>query len=252
VHCASAPIDASLADLLSVNYSFLRLLRDAVLKSMLAKQDGRFVLIGSRAVDSLPAGWDNYIAAKAAAQIVVNGIAKHFGHLGVLAGTLAPSYVESPFSDGWRPAGEAGILPEFVAENVLRMLEEELPAYRILDAAGIRDQAGDAAAIVERVPSSQAILHRSSEPETSGRRAEGFAELDKVVRQTLELPQDSDLSTAGLGVTPSWDSLRHIQLIVAIEQELGLSFTSQEISRLMTYSDLTRICEQKLTEAGVR
>jgi acyl carrier protein len=89
------------------------------------------------------------------------------------------------------------------------------------------------------------MLTNKSGNQDAGRVDDGVAELDKIIRRTFRLSQDYDLSSAGLGRTPSWDSLGHLQLIVAIEQGLGVSFTSEEIHRLMMYSDLRRIYELK-------
>jgi short-subunit dehydrogenase/acyl dehydratase len=252
VHCASAPIDATIGELVSTNFCAFQFLRDAVLGSMLRKQEGKFILVGSQAVDFLNPKWANYAAAKMAAETVVRGIAKHYGHIGIQAGTLAPSFVESSFSDGWRPSSEPAVLPEYVAEHIIRMLEGDALSYRNLDAGGVRDresvrhQSVDLSSLAPSPTAASEFLAYQK----NGSKDNGIAALDDVVRRTLKLPGDSDLSHAGLGLTPTWDSLAHIQLIVAIEQELGLSFTSQEIDHLLRYPDLRNTCEQKLRVTG--
>jgi len=49
---------------------------------------------------------------------------------------------------------------------------------------------------------------------------------------------------------PGWDSLAHINLIIAIEQDLGVRFSTAEISRLkdsgQTVGDLVRLVRAKL------
>ena len=43
-----------------------------------------------------------------------------------------------------------------------------------------------------------------------------------------------------------WDSLSHIQLIVAIEKKFGIKFTSQEIANWRTVNDTINSIESKL------
>lgn len=45
---------------------------------------------------------------------------------------------------------------------------------------------------------------------------------------------------------PQWDSLAHVQLLVMIEQSLGVRFTTSEISQLQKFGDLVALVEQKL------
>ena len=43
-----------------------------------------------------------------------------------------------------------------------------------------------------------------------------------------------------------WDSLSHIRLIVAVEQEFDVSFTSSEISKLENVGQFAALIQQKL------
>ena len=45
---------------------------------------------------------------------------------------------------------------------------------------------------------------------------------------------------------PEWDSLGHIRLIVAIEQEFAIKFTTSEISDLANVGELVAVIDQKL------
>lgn len=40
---------------------------------------------------------------------------------------------------------------------------------------------------------------------------------------------------------PAWDSLSHITLVVALEQELGICFTTAEIERMTKVAEICRI-----------
>ena len=53
------------------------------------------------------------------------------------------------------------------------------------------------------------------------------------------------LTGAGLGVTPAWDSLRHIELLLLVEEALGTPFTAEEIDSTHRYDDLVRLVARK-------
>ena len=44
---------------------------------------------------------------------------------------------------------------------------------------------------------------------------------------------------------PQWDSLRHISLVLAIEEEFGLQFTSAEFGRLYRVGEILDIVENR-------
>jgi len=46
--------------------------------------------------------------------------------------------------------------------------------------------------------------------------------------------------------TASWDSLSHINLIVALEQEFQVSFDVSEIESMLGYSDILETLERKI------
>ncbi len=43
-----------------------------------------------------------------------------------------------------------------------------------------------------------------------------------------------------------WDSLKHINLVTAVEEEFGIEFTDDEISEMVTYKFVRDACRQKL------
>jgi acyl carrier protein len=72
------------------------------------------------------------------------------------------------------------------------------------------------------------------------------SEISSIVRKKLGVPADFDLTQAGLGTISSWDSLRHIELILELEMRLGVHFTSSEIESCRTYAQLEKLCLDKL------
>lgn len=61
-------------------------------------------------------------------------------------------------------------------------------------------------------------------------REEIFSKLNEIFEDVLDLDETPNLTAATRAVDiEEWDSLNHIQLIVAIEKAFGIKFTSQEI-----------------------
>lgn len=51
---------------------------------------------------------------------------------------------------------------------------------------------------------------------------------------------------------PKWDSLTHISLILALEEEFGIEFSSEEIVSMSRVGDLFSVLEAKeVTDGGV-
>lgn len=72
--------------------------------------------------------------------------------------------------------------------------------------------------------------------------------LRDIVADTLEISPDEvvpDLSSASV---ESWDSFRHLQLMLAIESEFGMQFDPQQIPELTTVAKIEAALEQR----GVR
>lgn len=46
----------------------------------------------------------------------------------------------------------------------------------------------------------------------------------------------------------AWDSMNHLNLIVELEMELGISFEPEEIARMVSYQDVLQIVSAKSNE----
>ena len=70
-------------------------------------------------------------------------------------------------------------------------------------------------------------------------------QVKQVMADILAIDANSiDGSTTKDG-TASWDSLNHINLIVALEQEFNVSFEVSEIESMMSFSDILETLERK-------
>lgn len=45
---------------------------------------------------------------------------------------------------------------------------------------------------------------------------------------------------------PGWDSMKHIEIIIAIEQKYGVRFSSRQVEGLRSVGDLVAVLGQKL------
>lgn len=61
-----------------------------------------------------------------------------------------------------------------------------------------------------------------------------------VVAEVLEVDPGDVTDAAGPQTLPTWTSLRHLQLIVTLEEIFGISFTYREIRDLRTIGDVRR------------
>lgn len=62
-----------------------------------------------------------------------------------------------------------------------------------------------------------------------------------VVASVLEIDPGEITDDANQETLPSWTSLRHLQLIVALEEVYGLSFVYREIRRLTSVGQLREL-----------
>ena len=69
----------------------------------------------------------------------------------------------------------------------------------------------------------------------------------KVVSQIMNVPVGQLNENSSPDTIERWDSLQHMNLVLALEQEFGVSFSDQEIIEMM---NVALICET-LKEKGI-
>ena len=71
-------------------------------------------------------------------------------------------------------------------------------------------------------------------------------ELKKVILSELDL-DDFDLQDETMAPeVPGWDSLNHVNIIVAVEKKFSVKFKSYEVLRLKNVGDLQKLLDTKL------
>ena len=250
-HVASPPLDAALSDLVQVNYAALERLAAAVRPAMLVRQEGVVVSIGSVATERAIPGWEHYSAAKAmAAQFLgtLDRRGREFGLRGltVLSGLVATGYSAS--AQGSSPA----MAPQELAEAVVEAATDPATGPALMvewsgtrpGAYGFHDPAPRARpAPTAAAPAAETAAETAPEAGTGAALEERIAAL---LRAQLRLPAGTDLSGGGVGATPGWDSLRHIELILGLEQALGVQYGAADMDRMLTFRDLVAVTRSKL------
>ena len=78
-------------------------------------------------------------------------------------------------------------------------------------------------------------------------REEIFSKLNEIFTDVLDLEDEVELTDeTSANDIEEWDSLSHIQLIVAIEKAFGIKFTSLEIMKWRNVGEMVNSMEEKL------
>jgi acyl carrier protein len=68
--------------------------------------------------------------------------------------------------------------------------------------------------------------------------------LDDAVRLGLGLPPNLDLATIAYGKLDEWDSVAHMQLVVAIENAFGIMIETDDVIAMSDYNAIQRILRE--------
>lgn len=74
-----------------------------------------------------------------------------------------------------------------------------------------------------------------------------LSELEPIFRDVLDNPRLHLVRESNASNTPGWDSLAHINLISAIEQQFGITFALGELEELKNVGEMIDLMAQKLT-----
>ena len=77
-------------------------------------------------------------------------------------------------------------------------------------------------------------------------RKEIFSKLNEIFIDVLDLDEVELTEETSANDIEEWDSLSHIQLIVAIEKAFGIKFTSLEIMKWRNVGEMVNSMEEKL------
>ncbi|MDR3667103.1 MAG: acyl carrier protein [Ignavibacteriaceae bacterium] len=72
----------------------------------------------------------------------------------------------------------------------------------------------------------------------------------KIVLKELDLDDFDFTDETTANMVPGWDSLSHIQIIVAIEKDYKIKFKGIEILKIKNMGELQNLIDSKLSVAG--
>lgn len=75
-----------------------------------------------------------------------------------------------------------------------------------------------------------------------------FARVRQIVADLFNLPLEEVTPTASPDTIVTWDSLQHLNLVLALEQEFGLQFTPEEIEQMLSVELIVDLLQEKLGE----
>jgi acyl carrier protein len=73
-------------------------------------------------------------------------------------------------------------------------------------------------------------------------------ELKTVILSALKLDEWDVTDATAASEVPGWDSLSHINVVLAVEKHFGVRFKGTEVLRLKNVGDLQRLVDSKLAQ----
>ncbi len=73
-------------------------------------------------------------------------------------------------------------------------------------------------------------------------------ELKQVILGALSLDDWELKDTTVASEVPGWDSLSHVNVVLAVEKHFGVRFKGVEVIRMKSVGDLQRLVDSKLTQ----
>lgn len=248
-HSASPPLDAPVQSLVQVNYTALQQISEAVLPAMFLRQQGVVANIGSVATERVIPNWHNYSAAKAMAGQFLTGFDKSHSEYGVRGLSILSGLVATEYSASVQGSAPA-MLPQELAEAVVEVALEERAGRAMMIEWNTR-RAGTLGFQDNQKPLAPMATPQAEAP-TQGITAPNGAntelQIASAVRKGLRLPGDAVLAGGGVGATPGWDSLGHIELILELEQSFGIRYGAGDVEKMLTYEALVAVTQARLTQ----
>lgn len=72
--------------------------------------------------------------------------------------------------------------------------------------------------------------------------------LKRVLASVFEVPESSIDDSANPDVVEGWDSLNHMKLVVALEDEFGIKFSDEEILEMQSFKLIKYTISQYLAK----
>lgn len=67
----------------------------------------------------------------------------------------------------------------------------------------------------------------------------------RIMSNIFEIQEDEINDDSSIDKIESWDSLKHINLIIALEEQFGITITEDEMLEMTSFPDIKRILKDK-------
>lgn len=242
IHTASPPLNSPFKDLAEINYTALKTITEAAVPDMLKKQKGKIALIGSTAMMSMIDGLEDYAASKSMAASYLKRLDSGLGHYGINGYVFAPDFVSTEYSEKIR-GNSPSLLPEEVASKLYKMLTSESSFMTVQYLDSLMD---GSYGFSHNSQSNDNLLLNSIYSKNDKDKIDQFiddseSKLVKCIQLILPNASYEQIRDGGMGITPGWDSLAQIQVILEVEKLFEHRFTSSDFENLKTFNGILKV-----------
>ena len=246
IHTACPPVNAPLSEHMKVNFESLLLIFSELKYKWLGIQSGHIIFISSSATRFHPEGWENYIASKSASENYLKGIQQNYAHYGLKTNVLAPGRVDTAFSRELNLSGTEVLLSEQVAEEIVSITNNTTSFYICLEVNSVRN--GSIGFIEHKDHKREKNQSNSSSIEATATSIPSMDlsnSLKIFLMNFFNEPEQIDWNNMGINMISAWDSLRHIELLMALESEFSIKVTSTEVDQTKTFKGILNLLLNK-------
>jgi acyl carrier protein len=72
-----------------------------------------------------------------------------------------------------------------------------------------------------------------------------LSRVQRIVSDVLQIPLEQVLPETSPDNVETWDSIQHLTLVLALEQEFGIQFSPEEIEQLLSVDLIATFVEEK-------
>jgi 3-oxoacyl-[acyl-carrier protein] reductase len=263
IHCSAPPVEVSgfnsegieaFRKMNELNAeAFLKVI-GCCLPGMKQRQNGVIIGILTEAIlySGIPT-WSAYSAAKLALTSYCRDLASYVEHMGIrvigiLPGAFKVDDKSSPqaalpqeIQQAIKRQWPIGIEPESIARLIADILEnKEHYKNKSFIAINAQDGVRDLSRFGFFLASSKVIEHVADTGHDETRVKQETddplrQELARVFREVFKLGKNDPVEDAQLGSWAIWDSLRHIELLMSVEQAMRINFLEADVASLTTF-----------------
>lgn len=77
-----------------------------------------------------------------------------------------------------------------------------------------------------------------------------FAEVRRLAADILKQPLESIHADSTRDTLPAWDSMAHVNLVLALEQQFDIQFLPEEILEMLSIELVTLLVDEKIAAKG--